>query len=244
MALNYTPVVQVLQHAKWKMKYPFIVLRTEEGHRIKLKMAEKGYIGITLDGDYVGKIGQNGLMALYSDKELVSTILSELNEDPLAYTKAQGLKYGFCCFCGRELTDPKSVVVGYGPICADTFGLPWGEGQTEEDIIAEGINEAFQPLVPSIIDPMGGAFIPPVFPSIRKPLDPKAVEEEMQKLAPLGEAERMLNDIDNGILDNRIEGIKDAIGLIDWLQKYGLLSYDNILMHLNCAIDNLNHLRK
>lgn len=34
-----------------------------------------------------------------------------------------------CCFCGIELTDEgngRSVEVGYGPICANKNGLPWG----------------------------------------------------------------------------------------------------------------------
>jgi len=33
---------------------------------------------------------------------------------------------GNCCFCRRELTDKRSTEVGYGPICADHFSLPWG----------------------------------------------------------------------------------------------------------------------
>jgi hypothetical protein len=34
-----------------------------------------------------------------------------------------------CVFCARTLTDEadgRSVEVGYGPICADKYGLPWG----------------------------------------------------------------------------------------------------------------------
>ena len=34
-----------------------------------------------------------------------------------------------CCFCGIELTDEgegRSVEVGYGPVCANNNGLPWG----------------------------------------------------------------------------------------------------------------------
>ena len=27
----------------------------------------------------------------------------------------------------RALSDDRSTAVGYGPICADHFGLPWGE---------------------------------------------------------------------------------------------------------------------
>jgi hypothetical protein len=127
MPLNYTPLVQMLQHAALKLQYPSITVFTDDMQKIRVKLAAKGYLAIVLEGEYVGKIEKNGTLILYQDKELVSTILSQLNEDPYAFTKAQGLKYGFCCFCGRELTDPLSVAAGYGPICAENFGLPWGE---------------------------------------------------------------------------------------------------------------------
>jgi hypothetical protein len=34
---------------------------------------------------------------------------------------------GQCVFCARELTDQRSIDVGYGPVCAGKNGLPWGE---------------------------------------------------------------------------------------------------------------------
>lgn len=33
---------------------------------------------------------------------------------------------GICVFCSRKLTDERSITVGYGPVCADREGLPWG----------------------------------------------------------------------------------------------------------------------
>ena len=32
--------------------------------------------------------------------------------------KAWGLQYGICCVCAADLTDPKSVAAGIGPVCA------------------------------------------------------------------------------------------------------------------------------
>lgn len=52
-----------------------------------------------------------------------------LSEDTLvtAEQAAQfGQLYGVCVFCGRALTDERSIEVGYGPDCADHHGLPWG----------------------------------------------------------------------------------------------------------------------
>ena len=47
-------------------------------------------------------------------------------EAPLQRAVAAGHETGNCCFCGRELTDERSVSAGYGPICAGHYGLPWG----------------------------------------------------------------------------------------------------------------------
>ena len=35
-----------------------------------------------------------------------------------------------CFFCGRDLDTPESLLVGYGPTCADNHGLPWGDKAT------------------------------------------------------------------------------------------------------------------
>lgn len=40
---------------------------------------------------------------------------------------AFGALTGTCVFCSRKLTDERSIEVGYGPICAEREGLPWGE---------------------------------------------------------------------------------------------------------------------
>jgi hypothetical protein len=57
----------------------------------------------------------------------VEAALSFFNENPAAAAADYGHQFGSCCFCRRELTDERSVSVGYGPICAGNFGLPWGE---------------------------------------------------------------------------------------------------------------------
>lgn len=40
--------------------------------------------------------------------------------------KEFGVLTGTCVFCARELTDERSIEAGYGPVCADKNGLPWG----------------------------------------------------------------------------------------------------------------------
>lgn len=45
--------------------------------------------------------------------------------DPLKAVIEYGHASGCCSFCRKDLTDMRSVSVGYGPICAKKFGLPW-----------------------------------------------------------------------------------------------------------------------
>jgi hypothetical protein len=35
-----------------------------------------------------------------------------------------------CSFCQRLLSDERSLAMGYGPICAQNFGLPWGDADS------------------------------------------------------------------------------------------------------------------
>jgi len=46
-------------------------------------------------------------------------------------TAEQAAKFGHtyhcCVYCSRGLTDSRSETVGYGPRCAENYGLPWGE---------------------------------------------------------------------------------------------------------------------
>jgi len=53
----------------------------------------------------------------------IQAALEALEADPIAAIKAHGLATGSCGCCGRELTDPTSIALGIGPICAGKLGL-------------------------------------------------------------------------------------------------------------------------
>lgn len=53
-------------------------------------------------------------------------LLTRLNADPASVAGQHGLASGWCCFCKAALTADGSLAVGYGPVCAQKFGLPWG----------------------------------------------------------------------------------------------------------------------
>jgi hypothetical protein len=48
--------------------------------------------------------------------------------------------YGFCPFHGGPLTDGVSVALGYGKVCADKHGLPWGEEAARAVLRTQGID--------------------------------------------------------------------------------------------------------
>lgn len=55
--------------------------------------------------------------------------LEALAANPEAVAAAHGHTTGNCCFCSRKLTDARSTTMGYGPVCAENFGLEWGTGK-------------------------------------------------------------------------------------------------------------------
>lgn len=55
---------------------------------------------------------------------------------------AFGAAYERCVFCTRDLDTPESISVGYGPVCAAKFGLPWGKGVGTTDPTPEATTSA------------------------------------------------------------------------------------------------------
>lgn len=51
-------------------------------------------------------------------------LLEAFNEEPTAFVSRMGLNSEKCCFCRRELSDPISMTMGWGRICAWHYNLP------------------------------------------------------------------------------------------------------------------------
>ena len=54
-------------------------------------------------------------------------VLTVPESGSLGYPTASGR----CCFCHQSLDDERSTARGYGPVCAEHFGLPWGSRPSE-----------------------------------------------------------------------------------------------------------------
>jgi hypothetical protein len=120
------------------LKHPKIRLQTPSGQPVALgragdKSKFKGQIMVT-DGErfgfnkYFGRVTETGVWVVGRvDQPEVRTLLEKLSTNPAETAAQYGKLTGNCCFCLRPLfgEDGRSVAVGYGPVCADKFGLPW-----------------------------------------------------------------------------------------------------------------------
>jgi len=79
---------------------------------------EQGRYG--LQPKYLGKVTPSGMDSRLEDD--IKAVLIEAAGDPLTAAIRYGKESGSCSCCGRELTDPRSIERGIGPICATKFG--------------------------------------------------------------------------------------------------------------------------
>ena len=79
------------------------------------------------ENKFYGRIDTDGKFypTRHAGKDVVA-LVSEFAANPEEVAGRYGRLTGGCCFCVRPLKDERSLSVGYGPICADRFGLNWG----------------------------------------------------------------------------------------------------------------------
>jgi hypothetical protein len=92
--------------------------------------ANPGCLYVKREGEYLGKVTPSGEFRSSRDADTAGVLeaLQAFAAAPEAVAKAYGQKFGCCCFCSRELTDDRSIHAGYGPVCAENYGLAWGGG--------------------------------------------------------------------------------------------------------------------
>lgn len=77
-------------------------------------------------GRYFGRLA-GGAWFPASAGAQVEGLVRRFAANPEAVASEHGHLTGKCCFCRRALTDARSTEVGYGPVCAEKFGLRWGK---------------------------------------------------------------------------------------------------------------------
>jgi hypothetical protein len=126
------------------LKWPKLRIGLAEGPIFRLHLAgEKSkYLGQLMvttkpqDGEnlYCGRVDLSGVF--HPSQKITTTMLGHVKPalvamatDPAAAGKAYGQRTGHCAFCSLPLDDNRSIEAGYGPVCAENFGLAWGHSK-------------------------------------------------------------------------------------------------------------------
>lgn len=125
---SFHNIVQLFNTAKQKLQRAKMQIDVD-GVQFTISAApatgkNPGCLYVKRGEDYLGKIYPN---ASYQGNLNHIEALRKLDENPVDRAIMHGKQTGYCCFCGIALTDPRSVAMGYGPICAGNWGLPWGD---------------------------------------------------------------------------------------------------------------------
>lgn len=138
---NLGGVLGLFEKAKQHLKFPAIVLSVpaiNETIRVNVAGAQAkvpgslNVVSYTQDDKYgrklwYGRVLQNGTFEQRSPAPAIAERLAAFAADPVKIASEHGKLTGRCCFCNIALTDERSTAVGYGPICAQHYDLPWGE---------------------------------------------------------------------------------------------------------------------
>lgn len=137
---NLEGLVNLFTLAKSNLKYPKIVLEVS-GYPLKLSLAGpnskyKGSVLITDGGPYgsnkwYGAVSPEGEWTPSKQvteelRGIIARTLNAFSKDAKHAAMTYGHMSSNCCFCNKQLDTTESVEAGYGPVCADKWGLPWG----------------------------------------------------------------------------------------------------------------------
>jgi hypothetical protein len=126
-------IVAMFEAASSHKKFPRIEFRQQDGSVIRVSRAGSsskypGSLNVT-DGrpfgenQWYGRIALDGTTTI-SDPQVLA-FLQAFSANPIEVAREYGRQTGYCCFCGRLLTDARSVENGFGPVCAEHYGLSW-----------------------------------------------------------------------------------------------------------------------
>jgi hypothetical protein len=126
-----TTIVSLLKQANVHLKHPAIVLNGVKFSLASERAKVPGSVNVLNYNtkEWYGRILHDGKFVPGYRTEMTDSVaetMVKLADDPIKAASEYGRLTGRCCFCNLPLTDDRSTFVGYGPICAKHFGLPWG----------------------------------------------------------------------------------------------------------------------
>lgn len=123
------------QAAHAPLQLPRIAAALEGAKRITVgaltfnRSSRSGDIWFTCSDVLIGKLDGSVLKIFKAraeqaqvDLPAVRTAVLQIEADPRAAVIEHGKRTGICGICGRELTDPASIALGIGPVCAERLG--------------------------------------------------------------------------------------------------------------------------
>jgi hypothetical protein len=132
---GFERVHALIQSAATKLKHPSITVTVtvESGKEVSLCLQGSQQSDIVkirsshkkaaIDYGFINADGLFTFNGLLSQEHLEAAQM--VAKDPLTAIIEYGHATGSCSFCRRDLTDIRSVSVGYGPVCAKRYSLPW-----------------------------------------------------------------------------------------------------------------------
>lgn len=126
------------------IQVPRIRTLMTDGTKVGFK-SKNGVIYIDVRDHYYGKIDDAGRLIRYNlipYCQEVTDIAIAIGDNPSLFGKAHGQRLKWCMFCGTELRTTESLYYGYGPICAEKWGLAWDDAREriEEDKFTEAVS--------------------------------------------------------------------------------------------------------
>jgi hypothetical protein len=134
---GFDGVIALFNTAKAHLKYPKITLLCM-GKPVTLAVAGQlskvpGTVNVMGEGKYpdrewFGRVSPDGQWSPSKSTspemlEALTALLQKFSSQPARVAKEHGKLTGNCCFCNSALSDPKSLAAGFGPTCADHYGL-------------------------------------------------------------------------------------------------------------------------
>lgn len=122
--INVTKIAEAFERAKKAgLKRPKVTFKAIQFSRAPDTGKNSGAIYVKRGDEYLGKILAGRFHGTNSLDAATRAEITAIAADPSAAAKAHGLQVGWCSCCGRELTDPNSIALGIGPICAENYGF-------------------------------------------------------------------------------------------------------------------------
>lgn len=120
--VDTAPIEAAFAKASSILKKPKLRVAEFTISRAKPDSQNAGALYVKAGSEYLGKIMGGKFLKVRDCTDAQAAKVLDVAADPKGAAIAYGRLMGNCACCGRQLTDPESVKLGIGPVCAENFG--------------------------------------------------------------------------------------------------------------------------